>query len=108
MRLRNMLKICLAFWKIDPQYAYKRYAYKKNMCLLSCWDRKVVPFFYFQIFSYLLLSCLISWLIAFLKHLQNMIFTASVGVFSAHFLRLWGNSTASPKMSLTINPKEAF
>ena len=31
MRLSNMLKICLAFWKSEPQYAYKRYAYKKNM-----------------------------------------------------------------------------
>ena len=29
MRLRNMLKICLVFWKSEPQYAYKRYAYKK-------------------------------------------------------------------------------
>ena len=24
-----MLKICLVFWKSEPQYAYKRYAYKK-------------------------------------------------------------------------------
>ena len=31
MRLRSMLKICLAFWKSEPQYACKRYAYKKNM-----------------------------------------------------------------------------
>ena len=32
MKLRNMLKICLVFWKSEPQYAYKRYAYKrKNM-----------------------------------------------------------------------------
>ena len=31
MRLKNMLKICLAFRKSEPQYAYKRYAYKKNM-----------------------------------------------------------------------------
>ena len=31
MRLRNMLKICLVFCKFEPQYAYKRYAYKKNM-----------------------------------------------------------------------------
>ena len=30
MRLRNMLKICLVFWKSEPQYAYKRYAYKKK------------------------------------------------------------------------------
>ena len=26
-----MLKNCLVFWKSEPQYAYKRYAYKKNM-----------------------------------------------------------------------------
>ena len=27
-----MLKIYLVFWKTEPQYAYKRYAYKrKNM-----------------------------------------------------------------------------
>ena len=25
-----MLRICLAFWKSEPQYAYKRYAYKKK------------------------------------------------------------------------------
>ena len=25
-----MLKICLVFWKSEPQYAYKRYAYKKK------------------------------------------------------------------------------
>ena len=30
MRLRNMLKICLVFSKSEPQYAYKRYAYKKT------------------------------------------------------------------------------
>ena len=29
-----MLKICLGFCKSEPQYAYKRYAYKKNMYLL--------------------------------------------------------------------------
>ena len=28
-----MLKICLVFWKSEPQYAYKRYAYKKYMYL---------------------------------------------------------------------------
>ena len=32
MRLRNMLKICLGFWKSEPQYAYKLYAYKKKTC----------------------------------------------------------------------------
>ena len=26
-----MLKRSLGFWKADPQYAYKRYAYKKPM-----------------------------------------------------------------------------
>ena len=26
-----MLKICLVFWESEPQYAYKRYAYKKNI-----------------------------------------------------------------------------
>ena len=26
-----MLNICLMFWESEPQYAYKRYAYKKNM-----------------------------------------------------------------------------
>ena len=32
MRLRNMLRLCLVFWKSEPHYAYKRYAYKrKNM-----------------------------------------------------------------------------
>ena len=36
MWLRKMLKICLVFWKSEPQYAYKRYAYKKTcMFLLS-------------------------------------------------------------------------
>ena len=25
-----MLKICLIFWKSEPQYAYKRYAYEKK------------------------------------------------------------------------------
>ena len=25
-----MLNICLAFWESEPQYAYKRYAYKKT------------------------------------------------------------------------------
>ena len=28
-----MLKICLVFWESEPQYAYKLYAYKKNMYL---------------------------------------------------------------------------
>ena len=29
-----MLKICLGFWKSEPQYAYKRYTYKKKCNLL--------------------------------------------------------------------------
>ena len=28
-----MLKICLVFRKSEPQYAYKRYAYKKKTCI---------------------------------------------------------------------------
>ena len=35
MRLRNTLKICLVFWKSEPRYVYKRYAYKKTC---SCED----------------------------------------------------------------------
>ena len=35
MRLRNMLKICLVFWESEPQYAYKRYAYKKTCILIG-------------------------------------------------------------------------
>ena len=31
-----MLKICLFFWESEPQYAYKRYAYKKNMYVFLC------------------------------------------------------------------------
>ena len=30
-----MLKICLVIWESEPQYAYKRYAYKKNMYFIS-------------------------------------------------------------------------
>ena len=26
-----MLKICLVFWESEPQYAYKRFAYKKHV-----------------------------------------------------------------------------
>ena len=35
MRLRNMLRICLVFWKSDPQYAYKCYACKKTCILME-------------------------------------------------------------------------
>ena len=42
-----MLKICLVFWKSEPQYAYKRYAYKKNMySLLSGLGWKRFPYNY--------------------------------------------------------------
>ena len=34
MRLRNMLNICLVFWKSALQYADKDYAYKKTYCRL--------------------------------------------------------------------------
>ena len=27
-----MLKICLVFWKSEPRYAYKRYAYEEKTC----------------------------------------------------------------------------
>ena len=30
-----MLRICLVFWKSEPQYAYKRYAYKKKTCTID-------------------------------------------------------------------------
>ena len=30
-----MLKICLVFWESEPQYACKRYAYKKNMYTIA-------------------------------------------------------------------------
>ena len=29
-----MLKICLVFWKSEPQYAYKRYAHEKTCIAL--------------------------------------------------------------------------
>ena len=35
MRLRDMLKICLVSLKSEPQYAYKRDAYIKNMYLFD-------------------------------------------------------------------------
>ena len=28
-----MFKIWLAFWKSEPQYNYKRYAYRKKTCI---------------------------------------------------------------------------
>ena len=50
-----MLKICLVFWKSEPQYAYKRYAYKKHVCfysldiLYSNWNLR---FFIFRAFNF--------------------------------------------------------
>ena len=29
-----MLKVCLVFLKSEPQYAYKRYAYKKHVLVV--------------------------------------------------------------------------
>ena len=34
MRLIDMLEICLAFWKSEPRYAYKSYAYKNKHVLV--------------------------------------------------------------------------
>ena len=34
-----MLKLWLVFWKSEPQYAYKRYAYKKP-CIIK--DRTMI------------------------------------------------------------------
>ena len=31
-----MLMICLFFTKPEPEYAYKRYAYKKKTCIAHC------------------------------------------------------------------------
>ena len=42
MRLRNILKICLVFWKSEPRYAYKRYACKKNIWGMSTVQRKIL------------------------------------------------------------------
>ena len=41
-----MLKICLVFWKSEPQYAYKRYAYKKNMYEnMICFEKCLSSFY---------------------------------------------------------------
>ena len=29
-----MLNVCLVIWKSEPQYAYKRSAYKKKTCMI--------------------------------------------------------------------------
>ena len=40
-----MLKICLVFWKSEPQYAYKLYAYKKkHVQYLSVQEQKSVQY----------------------------------------------------------------
>ena len=42
MRLKNMLKICLIFWKSETQYAYKRHAYKQpciNCLYVLAWAK---------------------------------------------------------------------
>ena len=39
-----MLKICLVFWESEPQYAYKRYAYKKKCIHGSSGGRKIDRF----------------------------------------------------------------
>ena len=38
-----MLKICLVFWDYVPQYAYKRYAYKKKTC--REWSHSSIVYF---------------------------------------------------------------
>ena len=30
MRLKNMLRVMLSFWKSEPHYTYKRYVYKRK------------------------------------------------------------------------------
>ena len=30
-----MLRLCLGFWKSEPRYAYKRYAYKRKIMHLA-------------------------------------------------------------------------
>ena len=51
MRLRNMLRICLVFWKSEPKYAYKRYAYKKNMYLKKTLPLKMQQLDFYPIFQ---------------------------------------------------------
>ena len=41
-----MLKICLAFWKSEPQYAHKRYAYKKHVSKCRQCKTPVTRFLY--------------------------------------------------------------
>ena len=51
-----MLKICFVFWKSEPQYAYKRYAYEKT-CIFINTLNNCVRFFnrlviYFSVFLF--------------------------------------------------------
>ena len=39
-----MLRIYLVFWKSEPQYAYKRYAYKKTL------TRKILKQYYANVY----------------------------------------------------------
>ena len=49
MRLSNMLKICLVFWKSEPQFAYKHYAYKKHVFIVKReGQRKKVSEYYYS------------------------------------------------------------
>ena len=41
-----MLKICLVFCKSEPQYAYKRYAYKKHVSKCRQCKTSVTRFLY--------------------------------------------------------------
>ena len=40
-----MLKICLVFWKSEPQYAYKLYAYKKKHVCFVYYEYRIAEHF---------------------------------------------------------------
>ena len=46
-----MLEICLVFWKTEPQYTYKRYAYKKRVVhilqAVLYFEQHLAPFYRF-------------------------------------------------------------
>ena len=44
-----MLNICLVFWKSEPQYAYKLYAYKKKTCILAIFLYYPIPVYFLPI-----------------------------------------------------------
>ena len=69
MRRRNMLKISLVFWKSEPQYAYKGYAYKKQTCSVN------VSFFHVNTLA---VVKLISSFPSLLKHLVFLNFRVAV------------------------------